>query len=295
MYVSIRDFHLPGLFGNIKSGLDALGMNSVELVYDRDKTVFSLDGTAGTKTSLATQADLDSFAYKLSGFKIKVSALLLANDFSADDLQKELEWVVSSLHAAHRFGAKAVRIDAHMSKEGEWPIEKRIQHFADCMAQILDATKDLDVSMGIENHGQKGNEQEFLDTVLNKVNSPRLGLTVDTANFYWYGYPIKRVHEIIKHFAPRVKHTHLKSIHYPADKRDIQREIGWAYDEYASGLREGDIDIDFIIKTLKTAGYRGDLCIENEGLGHYDIEGQKSALKDDAAYLRELIAKEKAS
>ncbi|MGB9620272.1 MAG: sugar phosphate isomerase/epimerase family protein, partial [Armatimonadota bacterium] len=144
--------------------------------------------------------------------------------------------------------------------------------------------------MGIENHGTLGNRPEFLDSILAKVNSPRVGVTVDTANFYWFGHPLSKVREIIKHFAPHIKHTHMKNINFPADKREIQREVGWEYDRYASSLREGDIDMKWVVKTLADAGYQGDLCIENEALGRYDAEKQKAILRDDADYLKEILA-----
>ncbi len=287
MYISVRDAHLPGTFGSIKAGLRAMDIQHVELNYTKDRTVQSVD--SDTRESLADPNAIEQYRYKAENNGVKPCALLLANNFGADDLQSELDYVISAVKAASQLQMKAIRIDAYLSTQDSWPLEKRAQHFADCMKKILDATADLNVNMGIENHGYKGNEQEFLDAVLDAVNSGRVGMTLDTGNFYWYGYPLKRVHEIIKHFAPRTKHTHMKSINYPADKRDIQRETGWGYGEYCSPLREGNVDMHLTVKALKDAGYTGDLCIENESLGRYDKEKQKAILIDDAAYLREIL------
>ncbi len=287
MYVSVRDCHLP-MFGSVKAGLQAMGLDAVELSYDRDKSVMTIDGST-QKESLADKAAIEAFAYKCAGNKIRPVAFLLANNFGAEDLNAELEWVIGAIKTAGQLKMPAVRIDAIMSTERDWPLEKRIQHFADCMAKVLDATDGTNVQMGIENHGGKGNEPEFLDAVLNKVNSPRLGLTVDTANFYWYGHPLHRVKEIIQHFAPRIKHTHMKNINFPEDKREIQREIGWEYGKYACPLREGDIDMKWVVQTLKAAGYKNDLCIENESLGRFDEAKRKAVLKDDADYLKEIL------
>ncbi|MCX8053154.1 MAG: sugar phosphate isomerase/epimerase [Armatimonadetes bacterium] len=288
MYVSVRDCHLPGVFGSVKAGLAAMGLDAVELAYNRDKSVTSLDGSANEL--LATEAAVDAFAYKCDGLKIKPSCLLLANNFGADDIEGELDYVISAVKAAGRLGIKAVRIDAIMHDNREWDLAKRTEFFAECMAKVLDATSNLDVHMGVENHGTLGNQPDFLDTILNKINSPRVGVTIDTANFYWYGYPLSKVREIITHFAPKAKHTHVKNINFPPEKREIQREIGWEYGKYASPLREGDIDMKWLVKTLADAGYKGDLCIENESLGRYDIEKQKAILRDDADYLKEILA-----
>lgn len=290
MYISVRGEHyLQKTFGTLKAGLDAMGLNNVELEYLKDRTVLSLDGTDGATISLATESDVDAFIRHCSVLGCNVSALLLHNNFAAEDFDAEVDWAISSIKAANRIGAKAVRVDAIMSTELEWPLEKRVQRFVDCMGKIIDATNDCDVEMGIENHGVKGNEPEFLDMVLGEVNSPRLGVTIDIANFYWYGHPLGKVYEIIEHLAPRVKHTHIKNIGYPADMREIQRELGYEYGTYVSPLRDGDIDIPRVIKTLKSAGYKGDLCIEDESVIRWDVEKCKEVLVDDAVYMREIL------
>ncbi len=162
--------------------------------------------------------------------------------------------------------------------------------FAECMARVLDATGNLDVQMGIENHGIQGNQPEFLTHVIEKVGSPQLGMTIDTANFYWYGHPLSRVYDIIKQLAPKAKHTHIKNINYPADVREVQREIGWKYNDFVCPLREGDIDLKAVVSILKDAGYEGDLCIEDESLMRWDNEKRKAVLIDDAAYLKEILS-----
>ncbi len=288
MYVSIRECMLPGVFGSIKAGLDAIGLDSVELEYFRDRSVFSLDSTSSEKESLADDAAIDAFAAKCSRLDCSVCALLLHNNFGADDLEAELDWVISCVRAADRIGAKAVRIDA-VIKGDERPLETRAQYFADCMTRILDATSGLDVEMGVENHGLLGNQPEFLDSLLDKADSPRLGVNLDTANFYWYGYPLATVNEIIEHFAPRTKHTHMKNINFPPDKREVQREVGWEYGKYASSLREGDIDMARVVQLLRDGGYSGSLCIEDESLGRRTEQESREVLADDAQLLRELL------
>ncbi len=290
MYVSVRDGHL-GVFGTISLGLRAMGINSVELNYNRDRSVASLDvNHPGAKESLADRHLIDRFAYKCKGLGIRPAALLLSNNFSADDLQSEIDWVISAAKAAGQVGIKAVRIDSAMSRQNEWPLDKRISHFADCMKRVIDATPDMDVSFGIENHGHKGNEMAFLDGVIERVGSPRLGLTLDTGNFYWYGLPLSKVYETIQHFAPVTRHTHIKTINYPEDQREVQRQTGWEYGRYCSPLREGDIDFGKVLRILADAGYAGDLCIENESLGRFENYKKKAVLIDDAAYIKEKIA-----
>ena len=286
MFISARECMLPGNFGTIKAGLDALGINAVELEYHRDRSVYAVDKPGGEKVVIADDDAIAAYGKKCADLGIKVAALLLHNNFGAEDLDAELDWVIAAARTTAKLGGKAMRIDAKMI---EGSLEERTDHFAMCMNKVLDATSGLGLDMGIENHGRLGNEQDFLDLVIDKVNSPRLGVAVDTANFYWYGYPLSQVKAIIEHFAAKIKHTHVKNIKYPADKREIQREVGWEYGTYASSLREGDLDMNWLVGVLANAGYDYDLCIENEGLGHLDPEGRKKALIDDANCLREAL------
>ena len=292
MYISVRGEHiLMKAFGSLKAGMDAMGLKNVELEYFRDRSVLSLSGSNDEIIPLATEPDVAAFNRHCNELGYKVCALLMHNNFAAEDIDAELDWVISCIKTADQIGAKAVRIDAIMSTELDWPLEKRVQRFTDCMGKILDETSDYNVEMGIENHGVRGNEPDFLDMVMGKVDSPRLGVTIDIANFYWYGYPLSKVYEIIEHLAPRVKHTHIKNISYPADMREIQRELGYEYMTYVSPLREGDIDIPRIVRILKDAGYKGDLCIEDESLLRWDKEKCQAVLIDDAVYMREILEK----
>ena len=116
------------------------------------------------------------------------------------------------------------------------------------MREVLRQTEGSRVAVGMENHGAQGNDPEFLTGVLQAIPDPRLGLTLDTGNFYWSGQPLSELYRIYARFAPRVRHTHVKSIAYPAAERERRRETGWKYGEHASPLADGDIDLARVIQ-----------------------------------------------
>jgi len=122
------------------------------------------------------------------------------------------------------------------------------------------------------------------------VNSPRLGLTLDVGNWYWFGHPLSHVYEIYRKYAPHTVHTHVKSIRYPADIREQQREIGYKYGEYCCPLDEGDLDFGRAVRILRDGGYNGDLVIEDESLGKYPAADRAGVLQRDVATLRHAIA-----
>ena len=123
-----------------------------------------------------------------------------------------------------------------------------------------------------------------------QVGSDRLGSTLDTGNFYWRGYPLSEVYGILRVLAPYSKHTHVKNINYPEDKREMVREAGWEYTTYFSPLDEGDIDIAKVVKMLVDAGYTGDICIEDESIGKCKSPEERVAvLERDVAHIRKII------
>jgi sugar phosphate isomerase/epimerase len=154
---------------------------------------------------------------------------------------------------------------------------------------MIAATEGTGVTFGIENHGHTTNDPAFLQPLFERVGSPRLGLTLDTGNFYWFGHPLAKVYGLFEMFAPRVVHTHCKSIKYPAADRDRQRPMGWEYVKYTCPIDEGDLDFHRIVGILRKAGYKNDLCIEDESLSKFPKSEQCAVLKREAEHLKTLI------
>lgn len=290
MYASIRDGTLLGGFSSISEGLQALGIASVELGIDREYRVAAINPTSEQPNFvLASESAVQEYKKHLEQNGVKISGILMANNFNAPDLEAELNWVAKTVQIADALGISAVRIDAIMSGEREMSLEKRQSHFAECVHKILDATASSDVALGIENHGFQGNDPDFLDGVLASVGSERLGLTMDIGNFYWAGHPLDKVYEILEHFAPVAKHTHVKNIAYPEDVRNTQRQLGWEYGKYVCPIPDGDIDIAKVAGFLKNAGYDGGLVIEDECLGKFPQEERANIIKRDAEHIKNIV------
>lgn len=290
MYASIRDaMVLNAGYRTILDGLNDLGLSATEMDFSRQCTVRALT-LPGASFQLADEDSREQFRDHLAEHNVHVSALLLGNNFNVSDLSKEVSWCVQAVNAASELGIKAVRIDSAMRDEENMDLDARVDRFTRGIKWLLEETAESGVPLGIENHGARGNEREFLDAVLDSVDSPRLGMTLDTGNFYWYGYPLDQVYEILEHFAPRAKHTHIKNINYPEAERGKQREVGWKYGEYGCPIPEGDIDHSRVVGFLKSAGYEGDICIEDESLGRFPEGERQDILKQDVAYLKSLIS-----
>jgi sugar phosphate isomerase/epimerase len=157
------------------------------------------------------------------------------------------------------------------------------------LRKVLAGTEATGVRFAIENHGHTTNDPEFLTPLFQGVGSNRLGLTLDTGNFYWFGHPLAKVYELYETFAPRVRHTHCKSIRYPEAEREKKRAVGWEYAKYNCPIYEGDINFRRVVKILRGAGYAGDLCVEDESLGRFPAEERGGILAKEIRHLKECL------
>lgn len=291
MYVSIRDdLLLYGGFESLIQGLSELGLSAFELALMKDLRVKLLEPVDGRQdVVLSSEESIDFYKAHLSEKGITISALLLSNDFNSPDLESEIAYGINAIRIAERLGIKAIRIDSAMSGEKGLGFKERVERFSRVLSKIVGMTEGSSIALGIENHGYQGNDPSFLEAVIDAVSSPRVGLTLDTGNFYWAGYPIDEVHDILKRFSPYVKHTHIKNIKYPDELKGKRREMGWEYGRYVCPIPDGDVDHRKVIGFLKEAGYEGDLCIEDESLGKFGVLERKEVLKKDVNYLKGLL------
>ena len=266
MYVACRDIILKNVFGSVEEGLSVLGINSIELYLPRDFKVFSGHNL---------EYELSSFKKYLSEQNIEVNSILIANDFM------ETDYVVKAVNIAHRLGLGVVRVDTIVKEVEGYSLEDCIRASIDWLKELKDKVKD--VVLAIENHGYVSNREEYLDALFKEFPETFLGLTLDTGNFYWYGYPLSKVYEIVKKFADRVKHTHVKNA--VAERKEAWRKPG---DVTMSPLFEGDVDLKKIVNILKRHGYNGDLTIEDESLGRCSDLEKKDILIRDTKYLNNL-------
>jgi sugar phosphate isomerase/epimerase len=242
-------------------------------LYDPDKTY-----------SIATVSDIQAVKERFAEEGRVITAFLMNNRFD-ERLDDELKWTGKVVKAARELDVKVIRIDVVPRRTKG---EEFFSFAVGACKQLCDIVKGTSIRYGIENHGNTTNDPEFLQRLFDAVDSPHLGLTLDTANFYWYGHPLDELYKIFERFAPRAFHTHCKSIRYPQDKRNTRRPMGWEYGKYACPIYEGDIDFEKVTAILRKAGYRGALCLEDESLGKYSEAEQTEVLKEEIALLKKL-------
>jgi sugar phosphate isomerase/epimerase len=265
------------------SAMKALGAESTEVYVELDLACPNLFHPQH-KYSLATAAGIRTLKEDLAASGCRVTAFMMSNRFD-ERLEQELEAARGVVKAAQQLGVDAIRIDVVPRKLSA---EQFLPFAIETCRRLCASAKGTPVRFGVENHGQITNDPQFLDKLFNGAGSDGLGLTLDTANFYWWGLPLKDLYAVYEKFAPRVVHTHCKSIHYPADKQNVRREIGWEYAKYDCPIYEGDLDFKRIVGILRQANYRGDLCVEDESLGKNPESERADIIRKEIALLKGL-------
>jgi len=292
MYVGIRDVCLfQAGYNSIAEGMEDLNLVGIELAVDRNMCIPAAHGSLGRpRLSIADAlaAITASEGYARQGMQIM--SLLVANNFNAQNQAAEIRWTRKALQMGEVIGAEVVRIDAAMTGQKTLPASRRVDIFASAVEQVLDESAGNTVMLAVENHGLQGNDPRWLSALLERVDDERFGLTLDAANFYWAGYPLSRVYELVEQFAPRVRHVHCKNIDYPLAYQQRQRPLGWEYGQYVMPVHQGNIDYSKIVQILAEAGYQGGLYIEDESLAKFAPAERPESLRRQVEYLAELVA-----
>jgi len=187
-----------------------------------------------------------------------------------DALQAEIDGFVAYCERAVRLDIPVVRAFAGDVKEGLSlsDVETRItEAFAEAMRRV----QGLDVVVGIENHGRLANDGMFLRGLIETVASPKLGMTIDTGNFYWARHTPERVERFIQLLSPYIVNVHVKDVVY-RDGETVFVPAG-----------RGIVPLRRLYALLEGAGYEGAIVSEYEGEAAYEAGTQESV-----AYLRGL-------
>lgn len=279
LFVAIRDVIVKSLgFADVLQGLERLGIEALEIAVDRElrAPAFGL--------SLADPSSLGRLASALEERGVAVCAVLLQNDFGSEDLAREVEYVRRGIEIARELGASVVRVDASTRLRVGQTEDDLLKATVDGLRRALEGASG--VWLAVENHGLVTNRVSFLRRLLDATSGLSVGLTLDTGNLYWYGYPLSEVYEIYDELSRHVRHTHVKNARAPPELREARRRPG---EVTMAPLYEGDIDLRRAVEALASSGYDHDLTIEDESLGRYPLEARARVVARDKEFLEGLI------
>ncbi|WP_449462285.1 sugar phosphate isomerase/epimerase [Tardisphaera miroshnichenkoae] len=295
MYPGLRDDALNwfGQAEGLVNYLDAmaeLGVAGLEVYVDRSLEVpdySRLGQRSSARFALKLEEQRKEFVETLRSHGVRVSAILIENDFGRDDLESEINWAVGVTSVAPDLGTDVVRVNSVMSPNAER--EQSAERTAKAIKEILRRSEGVYIAM--ENHGVVGNDPDFIRDVMRRVRDERLALNIDPGNFYWAGYPLSKVYSFVEEFAPLAKHMHVKNMSFRQELRESRRDWCRDWPKEALPVYEGDIDYSRVLEIMKKAGYNRDVTLEDESLGNYDKHEGLAIMRRDVEYIKGLLAK----
>ncbi|MDC0934969.1 sugar phosphate isomerase/epimerase [Pirellulales bacterium] len=179
---------------------------------------------------------------------------------------EEFSEMIRSFGHAEQIGAKVMRVVGSSLMFRFEDHQEQIARLASMFREAIKVAEDCDIKMAIENHIDfTGNE---ILQLLERVDSPYLGLNFDTGNFArLLDDPIKAMEKL----APYTLATHIKDL-----KVNPQASVDDWYFFSTAPVGDGFIDNLKLAQLLKQADYQGFLAMELDFL-HPDYQADEDA------------------
>ncbi len=195
------------------------------------------------------------------------------------ELKKHIDHTNHCIELAYKMGIPCLRLntgrwntiksfDDLMKNRGIEPIlpgyteDDGYKWCVDGIQQCLKKAEECGVLLALENHWGLGSTPEGMIRIQDTVNSPWLGLLMDTGNF------LENPYDKLKMIAPRASFVQAKTYYGGGEWYSL------------------DLDYDRIVKILKDVNYHGYISIEFEGK-----EDPKSGVRKSVELLRKALAK----
>ncbi len=223
-----------------QAGCEAVELNGRETVHDN---------------LWAPPIDYLSLQRQIAASGIEVSSLGGYCDFSVptdEALAEEVRVFLGYCDLARQMQIPIVRAFPGDVRDGH-TLEALYPRIVAGFRAVADGIEGWGLRIGIENHGLLLNDGDHLAALVHDVDSPLVGITLDTGNFCWAGHSIDAAHGFFQRLAPVTVSLHVK------DGRFVQGE--WTL----TPAGRGDIDLPGVFAALRAVGYDGPVQSEYEG------------------------------
>lgn len=193
-----------------------------------------------------------------------------------DDVLAEIDLYLS---LSNTFGAETLRIVGSSINYFDQPHRPQIDLTLAYLEKILPLAEKYGVKLSLENHGDFY-MHELLE-IIGKVDSPILGLTLDTGNFLRLK---EDPGEAVRRFDRRVYIVHAKDVALMLGYDDEDpRRLGCV------PAGEGITDFRGIFKELQQVDFQGPALIEISRMHpHYEAAGETAMIQSGLAYLHRI-------
>jgi len=178
-------------------------------------------------------------------------------------------YVLKSLPWASHAGCKHIATTDGLEQPEHLSDEEAMKMMQRSYEQILEVAEAYEININIEVHGYFTTNPDMMERMLNFVDSPYLGMNMDTGNTFISGQdPVG----FLRRFVDHVNHVHVKDVSESLAAAMRGNETGIAISHCAIGDGVNADNIRECLKILRDNGYDGHLSMECEGKGGPMIE-----------------------
>lgn len=229
--LGVASYHAPLVSGrmDLVGFLDeaaALGFRTVELC---DRTL-ALDELDHARTLLERRG-------------LTLGSVAVRNDFTSDDVEQQLDHVLTWLEAVAELGAPVARIWTGVARTDAAAGDQ----VATCLRQVAKNAELLGITAVVETHGGLSNDPDYLVPVLTDIRSAHLGVCIDFGNI-----PAAGRDAVVTRFVPHTAHVHVKTYEFDESGHDT------------------NVNVPRYVTELHEAGFDGWWVIEYEGEPPHD-------------------------
>ncbi len=151
-----------------------------------------------------------------------------------------------------------------------------------CYQDILGVAQEYGITVLVEPHGHYTTQPEFMEALLTRLDSPLLGMTMDTGNVFISGHdPV----DFCQRFLHRVRHVHVKDVSESLASMERGLATGIALSPAPIGAGVNAPAIKAVLELLSKAGYDGVLTLESDAAGGPVLERGVAWLTAQLAHL----------
>jgi hydroxypyruvate isomerase len=200
----------------------------------------------------------------LKKYNLSVPCYAASNNFVSNDpeyREKQLQDVKDAIDMAVHFGAKVVRVFSGNVDENI-SFEDGMTYIMEGLEKAARYAETKNVTLCLENHGQFAGRSDQVLHIIQMINSQALRSTFDAGNFLLVdqnpSVAIIELRDLVNHF-------HIKDfVKVSAASEQILKSLKGDY-FLGKVAGDGEVDLPFIIKTIKSTGYDGWYTVEFEG------------------------------
>lgn len=217
---------------------------------------------------------------KMESYGVKFSQLDAAFPVSLPEgASLGLTYILNSIRWAKLVGCTHIDTTDHMFKPEGLTDVQALEMMKGIYSDVIEVAQRYEMIINIEPHGYYTTKPEFMEKMLDFVDSPYLRMNMDTGNTYIAGQdPVA----FLNRFKDKVSHVHVKDVSesLAASLRGELTGIAVSHTAIGDGVNVDNIKKCF--DTLVDIKYDGVVSIECEGQGGPMIE-------KSLAFVRELV------